>query len=188
MPPGLRGSPRSRPAAPPVRFPRARAAAAAGSGLRRAPPSPGRRSSSRVAGGLDGRDHGRVVVARRVAEPVRRGRRSAAGRRCARRPPGSAARAASSVIRSAWLKPCVSSSQPAATRARPALAEPALGGRQPAELEVLVADPAEPAQHRQRLGVLRLVAVVEAEHDRLARAQRRAVLPVARTWSSVTAW
>src|SRR6202050_4217588 len=40
-------------------------------------------------------------------------------------------------------------------------AEASLGGWQPGELHVLIADPSEAAKHGQRLGVLRLIAVVE---------------------------
>ena len=53
------------------------------------------------------------------------------------------------------------------------VAEAALRRRQAGQLDVLVADPAEPAQDGQRLRVLRLVAVVEAQDDRLAARQRR---------------
>ena len=52
-------------------------------------------------------------------------------------------------------------------------AEAALRRRQAGQLDVLVADPAEPPQHGERLGELRLVAVVEAEHDRFACAAAR---------------
>ena len=55
--------------------------------------------------------------------------------------------------------------------------QPALRGRQAAQLNVLVADPSERAQHRQRLRVLRLVAVVEREHDRFACTQGRTRAP-----------
>ena len=58
------------------------------------------------------------------------------------------------------------------------LTESALRGRQSGELNVLVADPPEPAQDRQRLGVLGLIPVVEAEHDRFACPQRHAPAPV----------
>ncbi len=58
------------------------------------------------------------------------------------------------------------------------LAEAPLGGWQPGELHVLIADPSEAAKHGQRLGVLRLIAVVEGDDDRFARSQRYAMLPV----------
>ena len=54
---------------------------------------------------------------------------------------------------------------------------PCEGGR-PLSWMFSTADPAEPAQDRQRLRVLRLIAVVEADHDRFARGQRDAAAPV----------
>ena len=55
-----------------------------------------------------------------------------------------------------------------------ALEQPALRGRQAAQLDVLDPDPAQPLQDWQRLGVLRLVAVVEGQDDRFARPERDA--------------
>src|ERR1019366_2817666 len=59
-----------------------------------------------------------------------------------------------------------------------ALAEPTLGRRESAQLDVLHADPAEAAQHGEGLRVLGLISVVEAEDDRLARSQRYPSPPV----------
>ena len=59
-----------------------------------------------------------------------------------------------------------------------ALADPPLGGRQAGQLDVLLADPPQTAQDGQGLGVLGLVAVVEAQDDRFAGAERDAVAPV----------
>ena len=75
--------------------------------------------------------------------------------------------------------PCVSSSQPAATSARTCRrpSPPCEGGR---PVSWMFSSPTQPsrAEHRQRLRVLRLVAVVEADDDRLAARQRDAAPPV----------
>ena len=54
----------------------------------------------------------------------------------------------------------------------------ALRRRQPGQLDVLIRHPAEPAQHRKRCGVLRVIAVVEGDDDRLAGRELGARRPV----------
>ena len=70
--------------------------------LARARPARHDRGRAAEAGRLDRRDHGGVVVARGVAEPVGVHVVESADALRARPRPGSAARSASSVIRSAW--------------------------------------------------------------------------------------
>ena len=84
----------------------------------------------------------------------------------------------------------MSSSHPAATQATDLRGrEPALGGRQAGQLDVLDAHPAQPAQHGQRVGVLGLVAVVERSPRPACPAGSGApAVHEASTWSSVTAW
>src|SRR5581483_11278811 len=53
-----------------------------------------------------------------------------------------------------------------------------LGGRETIHLEIDHRRPAEPLEHRQRVGVLRGVAVVETDYHRLAGTQRLPLTPV----------
>ena len=83
------------------------------------------------------------------------------------------------MIRSAWLIPCVSSSQPALISALTcdSLRPPCDGGR---PVSWMFSTPTHPRrlEHRQRVAVLGEVAVVERQNDRLARRQWHAVRPV----------
>ena len=134
------------------------------------------RRRAAVARRAHGGDDAVVVLARPDSRRTRpRGRRSAAAARAASRRARSCS-CASSTRRQIRVRERVRVDLPAVghQRADLVLGDPALA--EVAQLEVEHAGPAEPAQHRPRVRVLRQVAVVEGDHDRLAR-ERAAVLP-----------